>query len=64
MGSQQRFEICKEDSVSEHDTTAAGDDTLINDFLPVMQEVCDKLEKANDKVSKLEVFLFIKMDLT
>jgi len=63
MGSQQRFEICKEDSVSEHETTAAGEDTLINDFLPAMQEVCDKLEKANDKVSKLEALLFIKMDL-
>ncbi|OAP16041.1 hypothetical protein AXX17_AT1G52580 [Arabidopsis thaliana] len=60
MGSQQRFEICKEDSVSEHETTAAGEDTLINDFLPAMQEVCDKLEKANDKVL---VISDIKQDL-
>ncbi|ESQ28334.1 hypothetical protein EUTSA_v10017997mg [Eutrema salsugineum] len=52
LGSQQRFEICKED-------IAAGDslqsestkqDTLIKDFLPAMQAICDKLEEANDKV--------------
>ncbi|VYS49448.1 unnamed protein product [Arabidopsis thaliana] len=63
MGSQQRFEICKEDSVSEHETTAAGEDTLINDFLPAMQEVCDKLEKANDKVMQVLVISDIKQDL-
>lgn len=67
LGSQQRFEICKEDSLSEHKATAAGDslvsesikeDTLIKDFLPAMQAVCDKLEEANKKVSKLKAFFF------
>ncbi|VVA91652.1 unnamed protein product [Arabis nemorensis] len=64
LGSQQRFEICKEESTSEttmkeHEATAAGDslqseskkdDTLVKDFLPAMQAVCDKLEEANEKV--------------
>ncbi|KFK36232.1 hypothetical protein AALP_AA4G095200 [Arabis alpina] len=59
LGSQQRFEICKEDSMSEtpfkeHVATTSGDstkdDTLINDFLPAMQAICDKLEEANEKV--------------
>lgn len=71
LGSQQRFEICKEDSLSEtsmkeHEPTAAGDsqvsesikeDTLIKDFLPAMQAICDKLEEANDKVSKSKAFI-------
>lgn len=65
LGSQQRFEICKEDSMSdttlkEHVAAASGDsilsestkdDTLIKDFLPAMQAICDKLEEANEKVS-------------
>ncbi|KAL1224110.1 hypothetical protein V5N11_031253 [Cardamine amara subsp. amara] len=74
LGSQQRFEICKEDSLSEtpmkeHEATADGDsllsesireDTLIKDFLPAMQAICDKLEEANDKVL---VVSDIKQDL-
>ncbi|CAE5962590.1 unnamed protein product [Arabidopsis arenosa] len=64
LGSQQRFEICKEDSGSEHEATAAGDslkeDTHINDFLPAMQAVCDKLEEATEKVL---VVSDIKQDL-
>lgn len=71
LGSQQRFEICKEDSLletsmKEQETTAAGDsilsestkeDTLIKDFLPAMQAICDKLEEANEKVSMCKTFL-------
>ncbi|XP_023643726.1 uncharacterized protein LOC17896594 isoform X2 [Capsella rubella] len=70
LGSQQRVEICKEDSVLEHKaTTAVGDslvsesvkdDTLVKDFLPAMQAVCDKLEEANKKVL---VISDIKQDL-
>lgn len=73
LGSQQRFEICKEDSTSEtpmkeHEATATGDslqsestrdDTLIKDFLPAMQAICDKLEEANEKVSKFIAFSFL-----
>ncbi|CAH2037163.1 unnamed protein product [Thlaspi arvense] len=74
LGSQQRFEICKEDPMletpmNEHEDTAAGDnlqsestkeDTLIKDFLPAMQVICDKLEEANEKVL---VVSDIKQDL-
>lgn len=72
LGSQQRFEICKEDSLletsmKEQETTAAGDsllsestkeDTLIKDFLPAMQAICDKLEEANEKVVQNISFFF------
>ncbi|CAN8292862.1 unnamed protein product [Cochlearia groenlandica] len=62
LGSLQRFEICKEDSMSgtpAKERDAAGDslqsesikeDTLVNDFVPAMQAICDKLEEANEKV--------------
>ncbi|CAE5957756.1 unnamed protein product [Arabidopsis arenosa] len=74
LGSQQRFEICKEDSLSEtpmkeQEATPAGDsllsestkeDTLIKDFLPAMKAICDKLEEANEKVL---VVSDIKQDL-
>lgn len=73
LGSQQRFEICKEDSLletsmKEQETTAAGDsllsestkeDTLIKDFLPAMQAICDKLEEANEKVVQNISFFFL-----
>lgn len=73
LGSQQRFEICKEDSLLEQEATPAGDslqsestkeDTLIKDFLPAMQAICDKLEETNEKVSKCKSFLsfFIKLE--
>ncbi|KAG7646645.1 B-block binding subunit of TFIIIC [Arabidopsis thaliana x Arabidopsis arenosa] len=69
LGSQQRFEICKEDSLLEQEATPAGDslqsestkeDTLIKDFLPAMQAICDKLEETNEKVL---VVSDIKQDL-
>ncbi|CAA7056623.1 unnamed protein product [Microthlaspi erraticum] len=68
LGSQQRFEISKEEH-EEHEDTADGDgqvsestkeDTLIKDFLPAMQAICDKLEEANEKVL---VVSDIKIDL-
>lgn len=78
LGSQQRFEICKEDPLletptKEHEDTSAGDgqlsestkeDTLIKDFLPAMQAICDKLEEANEKVTKFKAFfLFFRIYL-
>ncbi|XP_010498096.1 PREDICTED: uncharacterized protein LOC104775855 [Camelina sativa] len=53
LGSQQRFEICKEDSLMDtpmKEQEATKDDTLIKDYLPAMQAICDKLEEAKDKV--------------
>lgn len=64
LGSQQRFEICKEeDPTSPPDTTQQSDeitkeDTLIKDFLPAMQAICDKLEEATDKVNFQITFFF------
>lgn len=72
LGSQQRFEICKEDPTSPGDATQSDEitkeDTLIKDFLPAMQAICDKLEEATDKVNlQIPFFLFfflIKLDLS
>ncbi|XP_039060768.1 uncharacterized protein LOC120204817 isoform X2 [Hibiscus syriacus] len=64
LGSQQRFEINKEDetvesfgyddeNVPDGDGFAlenANDNVLVNDYLPAMKAVCDKLEEANGKV--------------
>lgn len=54
LGSQQRFEICKEDPTAPGEKSTQSEitkeDTLIKDFLPAMQAICDKLEEANDKV--------------
>ncbi|GMI86163.1 hypothetical protein like AT1G17450 [Hibiscus trionum] len=64
LGSQQRFEINKEEqtvaslgyddgNVPDGDGVAlenAKDTVLVNDYLPAMKAVCDKLEEANGKV--------------
>lgn len=66
LGSQQRFEICKEeDPTSPGDTTQSDEitkeDTLIKDFLPAMQAICDKLEEATDKVNLHIPFFFLDL---
>ncbi|XWS12134.1 hypothetical protein CRYUN_Cryun37aG0063800 [Craigia yunnanensis] len=64
LGSQQRFEINKEEQTVESlgydDENVPDDDSsalenvkeivLVNDYLPAMKAVCDKLEEANGKV--------------
>ncbi|XWS20082.1 hypothetical protein CRYUN_Cryun31cG0071000 [Craigia yunnanensis] len=64
LGSQQRFEINKEEqtveSLGSDDENVPDDDgfalenvkesVLVNDYLPAMKAVCDKLEEANEKV--------------
>ena len=65
LGSQQRFEINKEEQTVESlgydDENVPDDDgfslenvkenVLVNDYLPAMKAVCDKLEEANEKVN-------------
>ncbi|XP_021901086.1 uncharacterized protein LOC110817003 isoform X2 [Carica papaya] len=72
LGSQQRFEINKEDYTLdgiEKESEKNGDgfalervkeDVLIKDYLPAMLAVCDKLEEANGQVL---VVSDIKQDL-
>ncbi|XP_021293853.1 uncharacterized protein LOC110423806 isoform X2 [Herrania umbratica] len=64
LGSQQRFEINKEEQTVENlgyeDENVPDEDgfalenvkenILVNDYLPAMKAVCDKLEEANGKV--------------
>ncbi|XVF86888.1 hypothetical protein PTKIN_Ptkin18bG0077000 [Pterospermum kingtungense] len=64
LGSQQRFEISKEEqtmeslgydneNVLEDDSFAlenVKENVLVKDYLPAMKAVCDKLEEANGKV--------------
>ncbi|XVE51875.1 hypothetical protein DITRI_Ditri02bG0076100 [Diplodiscus trichospermus] len=64
LGSQQRYEINKEEQTVESlrydDENAPDEDgfalenvkenVVVNDFLPAMKAVCDKLEEANGKV--------------
>ncbi|GMI73201.1 hypothetical protein like AT1G17450 [Hibiscus trionum] len=64
LGSQQRFEINKDEqtvgSLGYDDENVPVDDgfalentkdnVLVNDYLPAMKAVCDKLEEANGKV--------------
>ncbi|KAK6264270.1 hypothetical protein SCA6_019704 [Theobroma cacao] len=64
LGSQQRFEINKEEQTVENlgyeDENVPDEDgfalenvkenVLVNDYLPAMKAVCDKLEEANGKV--------------
>ncbi|OMO66113.1 B-block binding subunit of TFIIIC [Corchorus olitorius] len=64
LGSQQRFEINKEEetvgslcyedeNVPDKDGVASEnvkENVLVNDYLPAMKAVCDKLEEANGKV--------------
>ncbi|XP_022715262.1 uncharacterized protein LOC111274686 isoform X2 [Durio zibethinus] len=64
LGSQQRFEINKEEQTVEslgYDDENVPDDDgfalenvkeniFVNDYLPAMKAVCDKLEEANGKV--------------
>ncbi|XP_019058110.1 PREDICTED: uncharacterized protein LOC104813957 [Tarenaya hassleriana] len=64
LGTQQRFEICRDDfsmetPMKENEATVTGDDQmseipredmLIKDFLPAMEAVCNKLEEAKGKV--------------
>ena len=64
LGSQQRFEIFKEEQNAEslgnvEGSSASGDSlggktikegVVVKDYLPAMKAVCDKLEKANGKV--------------
>ena len=65
LGSQQRFEINKEEqpveSLGYDDENVPDDDgfalenvkdnVLVNDYLPAMKVVCDILEEANGKVN-------------
>lgn len=65
LGSQQKFEITKEEQIpeileNENGSTVIGDgfggknvkeDVLIKDYLPAMEKVCDLLEKAPGKVN-------------
>ncbi|KAL4366827.1 hypothetical protein GQ457_05G023790 [Hibiscus cannabinus] len=73
LGSQQRFEINKEQTFAslgyDDENVADGngfalenakDTVLVNDYLPAMKAVCDKLEEANGKVL---VISDIKRDL-
>lgn len=59
LGSQQRLEITKEDMACQSHSDAVEsavsgepikEDVLINDYLPSLKAICDKLEEANDKV--------------
>ncbi|XVF25204.1 hypothetical protein REPUB_Repub13aG0193100 [Reevesia pubescens] len=64
LGSQQRFEInkeeqtleslgCDDENVPEDEGFAlenVKENVLVNDYLPAMKAVCDKLEEANGKV--------------
>ncbi|KAJ0974336.1 hypothetical protein J5N97_016301 [Dioscorea zingiberensis] len=63
LGSQQRFEItrpdmlanpCNSDVISLSENNASGEyleeDVRINDFIPAMKLICDKLEEADGKV--------------
>ncbi|XP_034900158.1 uncharacterized protein [Populus alba] len=65
LGVQQRFEI-NEECVEETDIRGDGYDgessskVLVRDYLPAIKAICDKLEKANDKVL---VISDIKQDL-
>lgn len=65
LGSQQKFEIVKEEesveSIANVNSSNANkdgfgdkrvkEDVVVKDFLPAIKAVCDKLEKANDKVN-------------
>lgn len=63
LGVQQRFEI-NEECVEETDIRGDGFDgessskVLVRDYLPAIKAICDKLEKANDKVNSFFVLLF------
>lgn len=69
LGSQQRFEINKEDYTLdgiEKESEKNGDgfalervkeDVLIKDYLPAMLAVCDKLEEANGQVNHVQISL-------
>ncbi|KAF9685289.1 hypothetical protein SADUNF_Sadunf03G0039100 [Salix dunnii] len=65
LGVQQRFEI-NEECVGETDIRRGGFEgessykVLVRDYLPAIKAICDKLEKANDKVL---VISDIKQDL-
>ncbi|GLT49718.1 hypothetical protein SLA2020_232560 [Shorea laevis] len=64
LGSQQRFQINKEEqnlenlgdaneSAADEDGFAGEqfkEDVIVNDYLPAMKAICDKLEEANGKV--------------
>lgn len=64
LGSQQRFQINKEEQNLENfrevnDNAADEDgfsgenvkeDVIVNDYLPAMKSICDKLEEANRKI--------------
>ena len=70
LGSQQQFEITKEEQTSESlgnvegnavsaDDSVGKEDVLVKDYLPAMKAVCNKLEKANGKVNLYWKFLKI-----
>ena len=67
LGSQQQFEITKEEQTSESHANVKGSDVsgddlvgkedfLVKDYLPAMKAVCNKLEKANGKVNRYRKF--------
>lgn len=66
LGSQQRYEVCKEEtlrgcgSADENAATEDGypgksfrEDVHINNFIPLMRTICDKLEEASGRVSHI-----------
>ncbi|XP_047341147.1 uncharacterized protein LOC124944847 [Impatiens glandulifera] len=54
LGCQQRLEIIKEDKLLDFndamDEGSVKEDVHINDYLPALKAICDKLEQANGKV--------------
>lgn len=73
LGSQQKFEITKEEQIPEilenvNGSTVIGngftgkkvkEDVLVKDYLPAMEKVCDLLEKANGKVNLIYILACI-----
>ena len=53
MGSQEKFEITKEEeTVGKEDSNIQHikEDVFVKDYVPSMKVICDKLEEANAKV--------------